>query len=128
MIAAVDPHAAAADAVAARLGVDPDQGISAAEAALRHAEHGANELEAAAPPSLWRALREAVTEPFVLMLIGAGVLAAILGEIRDGTLILIGVVPIVAADVATTYRERAACQGATRWRTGDDPRPRDRGR
>jgi Ca2+-transporting ATPase len=108
MSAAVDPHAAAADAVAAQLGVDPDKGLSAAEAALRHAEHGANELEAVAPPSLWRALREAVTEPFVLMLIGAGVLAALLGEIRDGTLILIGVVPIVAADVATTYRAERA--------------------
>ena len=53
-------------------------------------------------------LFEAATEPFVLLLIAAGVLAVLLGEVRDGLLILLALIPIVAADVITEYRgERA---------------------
>ena len=51
---------------------------------------------------------EAVTEPFVLMLAVAGVLAILVGEVRDGLLVLFGLLPIVGADVVTEYRgERA---------------------
>ncbi|HEY7737993.1 MAG TPA: HAD-IC family P-type ATPase [Candidatus Limnocylindria bacterium] len=108
--AAVPPYASPGREVAAGLEVDPDVGLSSAEAAVRHAELGANELGAVPPPSVWRALREAITEPFVLMLIGAAVLAIVIGEVRDGLLILVGVIPIVAADVATTYRAERALE------------------
>jgi Ca2+-transporting ATPase len=102
------PHATPSAEIAAGLDVDIGSGLSAAEAAVRLAEHGPNELEAAPGPSLGRAFVEAVTEPFVLMLLAAGALAVFLGEVRDGLLVLIGLVPIVVADVATTYRgERA---------------------
>jgi cation transport ATPase len=51
---------------------------------------------------------EAATEPFVLLLLAAGVGAVLLGEVRDGLLILAGLIPIVGADVVTEYRgERA---------------------
>ena len=62
------------------------------------------------PPgtALPRLLLEAATEPFVLLLIAAGVLAVLLGEVRDGVLILLALIPIIAADVITEYRgERA---------------------
>lgn len=103
-------HATSAADVAADLQVDLSTGLSAAEAALRLTEFGPNELEAAPGPSLRRALWESVREPFVLMLIGAGALAIALGEVRDGILILIAVVPIVVADVATTYRAERALE------------------
>jgi P-type Ca2+ transporter type 2C len=49
-----------------------------------------------------------LTEPFVLMLAGAGLLAVVVGEVRDGILVLLGLLPIVGADVVTEYRgERA---------------------
>ena len=51
-----------------------------------------------------------VTEPFILVLVAAGALAVILGETRDGLLILAGVVPIVAADVVTGYRAERALE------------------
>ncbi len=51
---------------------------------------------------------EALTEPFIIMLIAAGVLAILVGEVRDGVLVLIALLPIVGADVVTEYRgERA---------------------
>jgi Ca2+-transporting ATPase len=102
------PHGRPAAEVAAHLGVDPSTGLTGAEAAMRLAESGPNELEAAPGPSLRRALWEAIREAFVLMLIGAGALAILLGEVRDGILILIAVVPIVGADVVTTYRAERA--------------------
>jgi len=108
--ATLPEHSRAASAIAAELRVDPDVGLSTAEAALRLAQEGPNELEAVPPPSLRRALWEALREAFVLMLIGAGALAILLGEVRDGILILIGVVPIVGANVATTYRAERALE------------------
>lgn len=103
-----EAHALAASDVATRLGVDPAHGLDAEVAAQRLATDGPNELEPARRPSLLSSIVEAATEPFVIMLAVAGVLAVLLGEVRDGILVLLGLVPIVGADVVTTYRgERA---------------------
>jgi Ca2+-transporting ATPase len=102
------PHALAAEAVAAALGVDPDRGLTPDDVARRAAAAGPNALEEARRDPVWRMVLEAVTEPFVLMLLGAGLLAVLLGEVRDGLLVLVGLMPIIGADVITEYRgERA---------------------
>ncbi|HET9681277.1 MAG TPA: cation-transporting P-type ATPase, partial [Candidatus Limnocylindrales bacterium] len=101
-------HASTAAEVAAGLSVDPAQGLSAGEAAVRGASLGPNELAPARREPLWRIVPDAATEPFVVMLAAAGVLAVLLGETRDGLLVLLGLLPIVGADVVTEYRgERA---------------------
>jgi magnesium-transporting ATPase (P-type) len=101
-------HALAIDAVLARAGVDPATGLASEEAARRLAAGGPNELEGARPPSLLASLVDAATEPFVILLAVAGLLAVAFGEVRDGLLVLLGLIPIVGADVATAYRgERA---------------------
>lgn len=103
-----NPHAQPAEGVAARLGVDPARGLPASEAARRLAEEGRNELEPDRPISVVRLVLGAAMEPFVLLLAGAGILAILLGEVRDGLLVLAGLIPIVGADVITEYRgERA---------------------
>ena len=57
---------------------------------------------------MWRLVVEAATEPFVLLLLAAGAGPVLLGEVRDGLLVLVGLIPIVGADVITEYRgERA---------------------
>jgi Ca2+-transporting ATPase len=101
-------HGLAWEEVARRLDVSPDRGLDDGEAARRLRASGANEVEAARRPSLWSLTWAVVTEPFILMLAGAGLLAIALGEVRDGLLILGGVVPIVGADVATSYRAERA--------------------
>jgi Ca2+-transporting ATPase len=95
--------------VAARLGVDPAAGLSASEAEHR-AGAGANVLAERERPSVLRMVLESATEPFVVMLFVAGLLAILLGEVRDGLLILIGLVPIVGADVVTEFRAERALQ------------------
>ncbi|HEX3265069.1 MAG TPA: HAD-IC family P-type ATPase [Candidatus Limnocylindrales bacterium] len=103
-----NPHALPPEAVAASLAVVPAQGLGAAEARRRLATDGANELEPEEPTSVLRLLLESAMEPFVILLAVAGVLAVALGEVRDGLLILAGLIPIVGADVLTEYRgERA---------------------
>lgn len=101
-------HALAASEVAARLGVEPSRGLSGDDVARRAVLAGPNALERAESPSVWRMVVSAATEPFVILLAVAGLGAIALDEVRDGFLILLGLVPIVGADVLTEYRgERA---------------------
>src|SRR4051794_16384299 len=103
-----DAYTRAADEVTRALAVDRAVGLSAAGAGGRAGGPGANELEPPKRTALPELLFEAATEPFVILLIAAGVLAVLLGELRDGLLILLALIPIVAADVITEYRgERA---------------------
>jgi P-type Ca2+ transporter type 2C len=97
-------HARSATAVAAQLGVDPSRGLPAEAALARARTSGPNALEDARREPVWRMVVEAVTEPFVIMLAVAGVLAILVGEVRDGILVLCGLLPIVGADVVTEYR------------------------
>ncbi len=103
-----DAHAREVGDVAAELDVDLAVGLDPDEAATRAASVGPNALEAAERTSLLAMFVEAATEPFVLLLALAGGLAILLGEVRDGLLVLVGLVPIVGADIVTEYRgERA---------------------
>ena len=104
------PDSIAVDRVADVLDVDPRRGLSAVAASERLAFHGSNELEPVERPSIWSMVWEAVTEPFIVLLFVAGVLAVLLGEVRDGALVLVGLLPIVGADVATTYRSERALE------------------
>jgi Ca2+-transporting ATPase len=104
----LNPHEASPAAIAGLLDTDPRAGLSDDEADRRLREFGSNELEGARPPSLPRLLFDAATEPFVLLLLGAGIAAVALGEVRDGLLVLGGLVPIVGADVITQFRAERA--------------------
>lgn len=97
-------HALDVAAVAAALAVDPARGLSAAEATTRALTAGPNELEPVHRNSILGMIAEAASEPFVLLLAAAGLAAILLNEVRDGILILIGLIPIVGADVVTEYR------------------------
>ena len=105
---AADAHAREAATVAAGLGVDPAIGLSAAEAGRRAVANGPNALDASRAEPFWRMVVDSLTEPFVVLLALAGGLAIVVGEVRDGLLVLAGLLPIVGADVVTEYRgERA---------------------
>jgi Ca2+-transporting ATPase len=104
------PHARPPTEVTVGLGVDPEQGLSQTEAARRFVETGPNELAPPERPSLLAMIWDAATEPFILMLLSAGVLAVLLGEVRDGVLVLAGLVPIIGADVVTGYRAERALE------------------
>jgi Ca2+-transporting ATPase len=104
------PHATDAAAVAAAFGVHPAAGLTEDEAARRLLESGANLLARHAAPPLWRMVWDAATEPFIVVLLASGAMAVFLGEVRDGLLVLVGLVPIVAADVVTEFRAERALE------------------
>ena len=120
-------HGKPAEVVATELNVDPPSGLTEAEAVARAALTGANELEAHDPPSLLRMLVGSASEPFVLLLAAAGILAITVHEVRDGILILIGLLPIIGADVVTEYRGERALE-ALRDATAPTARVRRSGR
>ena len=123
MLDAGDAHARPAEEVARALGVDRTVGLSSDAVARRAASSGPNSLAPAERGSVLAMIREAATEPFVLLLLGAGLLAVALGEVRDGLLILAGLGPIVVADVVTEYRGERALEAL---RDASAPRARVR--
>ena len=109
----VDPagaHALSVLDAAARFEVDPAVGLTAPAAAARLAVAGRNELDEPERTSVWKALFEAMSEPFVVLLAAAGIGAVLLGEVRDGLFVLGGLVPIVGADLVTTFRSERALE------------------
>ena len=109
-VTSTPPHATEAAAVAAALGVQPEVGLTDVEGARRLAAAGANELAKHPAPSIWRLAWGAASEPFILLLLGSGALAIFLNEVRDGLFVMIGLVPIVAADVLVEFRAERALQ------------------
>ncbi|MGZ6340363.1 MAG: cation-translocating P-type ATPase, partial [Candidatus Limnocylindrales bacterium] len=88
---------------------------------------GANELEEVKRPSVWLMVWQSATEPFVVLLFIAGVMAVLLKEVRDGALVLLMLAPTIAAGVITEFRSeralealRAAAAPHARVRRGGD--------
>ena len=79
------PYLLAAADVAATLTVDPESGLTAAEAAARRVRYGANELTAEPPEPAWRKLLAQFTDVLVLMLIAAALLSAGLWALERDT-------------------------------------------
>jgi Ca2+-transporting ATPase len=84
------------------------RGLSAAEAALRLREEGPNRLVQRERLRTLSALLAAVADPMALMLAAAGAVYFLLGDARDGAILLISLVPVLGVDVALDLRSRAA--------------------
>src|SRR3990172_11555159 len=104
------PYSTDAAAVAAAFGVLPADGLTDDEAARRLVASGPNALAERSAPPLWRMVWDAATEPFILLLLGAGALAVVLGGVRDGLLVMGGLLSIVAAGVVTGFRAERALE------------------
>jgi len=88
----VAPHTLDADAVAALLEVRPETGLSAQEALARLSRVGPNRLPQAPARSPWRVLLAQFKSILILILLGAVVLAALVGSTKDALVILAVVV------------------------------------
>src|SRR4051812_13839455 len=80
----VDWHVLDATEVTARLDVDPDQGLRAAEFARRQGVYGPNELPAETPPSLWQVARGQLSNPMNIMLIIVSIASLAIGQLSTG--------------------------------------------
>ncbi|MEL7210757.1 MAG: HAD-IC family P-type ATPase, partial [Actinomycetota bacterium] len=101
-----DPwHGEPATEVAQAFGVDPEEGLSTAEAAERLDRHGPNAIPAEPPPSYWEIAREALSDPMNLMLLAVTVAALLIGQVSTG--ILVGVLVVLNVVMATNQELKA---------------------
>jgi Ca2+-transporting ATPase len=84
------------------LGTLQHGGLSSAVAKVRLKQDGANELPVSGERSLWGIAWEVVREPMFLLLVAAGVIYLLLGDVSDA-LMLLGFVCVVMA--ITIYQE-----------------------
>ena len=80
------------------------KGLSTAEAKIRQEEYGRNELTPQKKQSFIIKVFHIICEPMFLLLIVAAVIYFILGEPRDGAIMLIFVVGIISIDVIQEWK------------------------
>ena len=86
-------------------GVDPDRGLSAAEAAKRLARWGPNRLPGGTQRSLWRLVLEQFNDFMVLVLLAAAGVSGLIGERTDTVVILL--IVTLNASIGVFQRWRA---------------------
>lgn len=98
------PHALAAEEVAAHLGVRCDLGITGEQARERRLQYGLNRLPEAPPRSAWLLFFGQFKSILILILIGAALLSAFIGKVKDAVVILTVVVINAAVSFYQEYR------------------------
>ncbi len=84
---AVAWHAVPRERMVTLLGGDARRGLDVIEAHRRLQQHGANELPAAPPPGLARIALHQLHSPLVYVLLAAGALALVMGQLTDAAFI-----------------------------------------
>ena len=102
---AADWHQVSATEATQRLDVDPAVGLSSKEAIARQQSYGLNRLKEIPPRSPWLLLFDQFKGLLILVLIGAAVLAAAIGDIADAAVIL--VVVMINAVLGFSQERRA---------------------
>jgi Ca2+-transporting ATPase len=74
-------------------------GLSDQEAAARLRTEGANELPSAKPRGLLAIAWEVVSEPMLLLLVGAGAIYLVLGELRDSVVLLVSIFVVLGINL-----------------------------
>ncbi len=103
-------HTLKVDEVVSRLETDPEQGLSAEEAAGRLKEFGPNRLESRGGRSPLAMLASQFKETMVLLLLGAGAVSYLVGDITDTVVILAIVVLNSALSFFQEYRAEQALE------------------
>ena len=100
--------------VAAALATDPTRGLAAPEAAARLLRHGRNELVERGKKPPWRLLVEQFTNAMIVVLVVAGVITALLGDLKDTFIILAIVVLNGIVGFVQEYRAEQALDALKR--------------
>jgi Ca2+-transporting ATPase len=95
------------------------EGLSPAEAARRLTQQGPNELPTAKARPLWALALEVVREPMFLLLVGAGSIYLLLGDLREASMLLTFVLLVMGI---TLYQERKTERALVALRDLSSPR------
>ncbi len=100
-------HSLAILACATQLETDLAKGLSPLEAGLRLRRFGANQLATKPPRALWLKFMDQFRNLLVAVLVGAAVLAGLVGDLEDAAVILIVVILNAALGFYQEYRAEA---------------------
>ncbi len=101
-------HALGIDETVAELGTDLERGLSAAEAAERLTRQGPNELVESASPPLWKAIVAQYRDFMQLLLIGAGIVSCVIGQVSTGVMLF----ALTVLNAFMGYRQEAKAEAA----------------
>ena len=96
--------------------IDPSAvgGLSDQEAAARLRADGPNELPSAKPRSFLVLAWEVVREPMLLLLIGAGAIYLVLGELRDSAVLLVSILAVLGISLYQQRKTERALEALSR--------------
>ena len=77
-----------AEDAAARMGVDPEQGLATEEVQRRLAQYGPNELPTEPPPSMWVVARGQLANPMNIMLLIVCAASFAIAQVATGVVVL----------------------------------------
>lgn len=80
------------------------QGLTATEVKKRQEQYGKNELTPQKPQSFLKKALHIISEPMFLLLLVAAVIYFILGEPRDGAIMLVFVIGIISIDITQEWK------------------------
>jgi magnesium-transporting ATPase (P-type) len=100
-----------AEAVAEALASDPAAGLTAEEVADRLRRFGPNDLVERGRKPAWRLLAEQFANTMILVLVAAGLVTAVIGDLKDTVVILAIVVLNAVVGFVQEYRAAQALLG-----------------
>ncbi len=101
-------HAVSPAESAARLGADPDRGLSAAEAAERLARFGPNRPRPPRRPRYLALVRNQLVDPLVLLLVAAAAVSVAIGDVVEG----LAIVVVLLLNAVLGFSQEAAAERA----------------
>lgn len=104
----IAPHTQSGAAILRELGVDSEQGLSAAEVAARQRQYGLNEVQEGISRPAWKMLLGQFIEPMILILCAAAGLALWLGDLTEALAILVVVFMFGVLGFIQEYRAEKA--------------------
>lgn len=107
-------YALSAEAVAGRVGVDPDRGLDGGDAARRLGEHGPNQLPSEPPPSRWAVARGQLANPMNIMLLVVCGASLAIGQVATGIVVLALVSFNVVMGSSQELKARASVEALAR--------------
>ncbi len=107
-------HARSAQETAHLLQASVGKGLTPAEAGRRLQEKGPNRLRTGKPQSFWKEFLEELKEPLILLLLVAGVLYAVWGEVRDALVIFAVILTLNTVEVLHEQRAKKAIRSLRR--------------
>lgn len=102
------------ESVLKELGVNRDRGLSSDEVKSRREKYGLNEFTPIEESSFWEDLKDALSEPMIVILMVAAIISAVIGEFHDAIGIVCAIAIGIAIGMITEGRSKKAAEALSK--------------